>query len=282
MAKTDSVQNIIDEQTEKLRQNKEEWLEKWTRFGFVGKGVVYTLTGIFAALTALQFDNQTKGSKEILLAILSQPFGQILVVILAAGLFAYATWRFVLAVKNPDNQNIFIRIIYVIIALFYCGFGIYAVLLAFGFISQSSGGDSETQRHITSVILTNDWGQIALGLVGFGFIGAGFFQIYKGITDEFRECLREHQMSETVQTAAVISGRLGLSARGIVFILIGIFLGFAAYNARRETIVGISGALDIVAKQSYGDIIMGIAAAGLILYGVNMFIMARYRRMDVD
>ncbi len=274
--------NIIKEKAEEISDTQDEWLEGFTRFGFVGKGIVYTLTGIFAALTALRFDDQTKGSKEIILAILNQPFGQILVVILVIGLLGYATWRFIVAVKNPDDKNIFIRIIYFLIAVFYCGFAVYAVLLAFGFISQTSGGDAETQRHLTSAILTNDWGQIAVGLIGLGFIGAGLFEIYKGLTDEFRECLREHQMSNTMQTVAVISGRVGLTARGIVFILIGIFLNFAAYNARQESIVGISGALDIVAKQSYGDIMLGIAAAGLILYGINMFITARYRRMDLD
>lgn len=274
--------NIIEEKADEISDTQDQWLEGFTRFGFVGKGIVYTLTGIFAALTAMQFDSKTKDSKEILLAILNQPFGQTLVVILVIGLLGYATWRFIIAVKNPDDKNIFVRIIYFLIAIFYCGFAIYAVLLAFGFISQTSGGDTETQKHLTSAILTNDLGQIAVALVGFGFIGAGFFQIYKGITDEFRECLREHQMSNTMQTIAVISGRLGLTARGIVFILIGIFLVFAAYNARQENIVGISGALDIVAKQSYGDIMLGIAAAGLILYGINMFIMARYRRMDLD
>lgn len=274
--------NIIAEKAAEISNTSDGWLEGFTRFGFIGKGIIYTLTGIFAALTALQLDNQTKGSKEILLAILNQPFGQILIIILVIGLLGYATWRFVIAVKNPDGKNIFTRIIYFIIAVFYCGFAIYSILLAFGFISQSSDGDEETQRHLTSVILTNDVGQVALALVGLGFVGAGCFQIYKAVTDEFRECLREHQMSATMQTVAVISGRSGLAARGIVFILIGIFLSFSAYYARNEEIVGVSGALDIVAKQNYGDILVGVAAAGLILYGVNMFIMARYRRMELD
>ncbi len=271
----------IEEKAQEITNTDDKWLEGFTRFGFVGKGVVYTLTGLFAALTALELDNKTKDSKEIVLAILSQPFGQILVVILVIGLLGYATWRFIIAVKNPDDKNIFTRIGYFFIALFNGGFAVYAFLLAFGFVSRSSGG-GETKKHISAIIMMNDLGQIAIGLIGLVFIGAGIFQIYKGLTDKFRECLREHQMSETMQTVAVASGRLGLSARGIVFILIGGFLNFAAYYARQEEIVGISGALDIVAKQSYGKFLMGIAAAGLILYGVNMFIMARYRRMDLN
>lgn len=273
--------NIIEEKVEEISDTNDKWLEGFTRFGFIGRGVVYTLTGLFAALTALELDNKTKGSKEILLAILQQPFGQILVIILAVGLFGYAAWKFINAVKNPDRKNIFTRIFYFFVGISYSSFGIYALKTAFDG-GENSAGETQTQKHLTGAILSNDFGQIAVGLIGFGFIGAGFYQIYKGLTDEFRECLREHQMSDTMQTVAVISGRVGLSARGIVFILIGIFLNFAAYNARQETIVGISGALDIIAKQSYGDIMLGIAAAGLILYGINMFIMARYRRMDFE
>lgn len=273
--------NVIAEKAEEISDTDDKWLEGFTRFGFIGKGVVYTLTGIFAALTALELDDKTKGSKEILLAILQQPFGQILIVILAAGLFGYAAWKFINAVKNPEDDKIPARIFNFLIGIFYSGFGIYALVMAFDG-DENSAGDSETQRHLTGAILSNDLGQIAVGLIGFGFIGAGFYQIYKGLTDEFRECLREHQMSDWMQTVAVVSGRVGLTARGIVFILIGIFLNFAAYNARQKTIVGISGALDIVAKQSYGDILVAIAAAGLILYGINMFITARYRRMNLD
>lgn len=273
---------IIEDKAEEISDTDDKWLEGFTRFGFVGKGVVYTLTGLFAFLTALELDDKTKDSKEIVLAILSQPFGQILVVILVIGLLGYATWRFIIAVKNPDDKNIFTRIGYFFIALFNGGFAVYAFLLAFGFVSRSKGGGDETKKHISAVIMTNDLGQIAVGLVGLGFIGAGIFQIYKGLTDKFRKCLREHQMSETMQTVTVVSGRLGLTARGIVFILIGGFLNFAAYYARQQEIVGISGALDIVAKQSYGKILLGIVAAGLTLYGINMFMMARYRKMDLD
>jgi hypothetical protein len=43
----------------------------------------------------------------------------------------------------------------------------------------------------------------------------------------------------------------------------------------------LSGALRALEQQSYGQLLLGVVALGLIAYGFHMFVLARYRRMII-
>ncbi len=66
-----------------------------------------------------------------------------------------------------------------------------------------------------------------------------------------------------------------------MFGIIGVFLIMAAMNSNPNEARGLSGALRALEQQTYGQILLGTVAIGLIAYGLFMFVMARYRRMVV-
>ena len=69
-------------------QSKEELFEKFARFGLVSKGVVYCLMGVLSVLAAFGL-SQEKGDKaEAFKMIYGQPFGQIILVIIALACLA--------------------------------------------------------------------------------------------------------------------------------------------------------------------------------------------------
>jgi len=70
-----------------------------------------------------------------------------------------------------------------------------------------------------------------------------------------------------------------LTARGVVFGIIGFFLVQAALNSNANEARGLSGALRALEQQSYGQWVLGIVALGLIAYGFYMLVLARYRRI---
>jgi len=74
-------------------------------------------------------------------------------------------------------------------------------------------------------------------------------------------------------------GRMGLAARGVVFALIGVFLIQAALQQDAGAAVGLGGALNRLAEQPFGEILLGVVAAGLCTYGLFSFIEARYGRL---
>jgi hypothetical protein len=65
----------------------------------------------------------------------------------------------------------------------------------------------------------------------------------------------------------------------VVFGLIGWFLIRAAIDFDAKKAVGLDGALAKLAHNSYGPVLLGVVAAGLIAFGCYSLADARYRRI---
>ena len=69
-----------------------------------------------------------------------------------------------------------------------------------------------------------------------------------------------------------------LAARGVVFGLIGLFLIQAALQHNPEQAGGLDEALQALARQGHGRLLLGVVAVGLVAYGSYMLLIAWYRR----
>ena len=65
----------------------------------------------------------------------------------------------------------------------------------------------------------------------------------------------------------------------VVFGLIGYFLFRAAIDYDADEAVGLDGALAALGQSSYGPLLLGIVAAGLIGFGLYSVVDARYRKV---
>jgi hypothetical protein len=66
------------------------------RFGYAALGVVFTIIGLFLIVAALQENPaQAKGLDSALTELLHQPFGPVLLGIVALGLLAYGVFSFI-------------------------------------------------------------------------------------------------------------------------------------------------------------------------------------------
>jgi hypothetical protein len=66
-------------------------------------------------------------------------------------------------------------------------------------------------------------------------------------------------------------------SRGVVFGLIGVFVIKAAADYNPQDAIGLDGALQKLARASYGPWLLGLTAAGLVCYAVYCLVDARYR-----
>jgi uncharacterized protein DUF1206 len=258
------------------------WVERLARMGFVAKGMVYLVVGVLAVQAAMGAGGKTTDTTGALRTLLYQPFGQVLLGVMAAGLFGYAFWRIVQAVLNPGGESADVkgmakRIGHAANGLAYGALGFVALRIVIG--SSSHPGGSRSSEDWTAWLMSQPFGRWLVALAGAVVIALGVSNLYRAWTAKFRSRLNLAEMDEAEEKWATTAGRVGYAARGIVISLVGSFLVQAALQARPGKASGLDGALTALARQPYGPWLLGLVAAGLIAYGVYMFIEARYRRI---
>ena len=147
----------------------------------------------------------------------------------------------------------------------------------------SSSSSSQNQEAKSTTAGVFDWpgGRWLVGLAGLAVIGAGVWNVYRGLSKKFEDKWRIGRMSKAERTWGSRVGVVGHLARGVVFGLIGIFLTKAAIEFDPEEAIGLDGALQKLAEAAYGPILLGVTAAGLVCYGLYCLVDARYRDVSV-
>ena len=224
-----------------------DWIVPLARFGYATKGTVYIIIGLLAALAAFNRGGRTTDSQGAFKEILSQPYGQILLAGIAVGLAGYALWCLIQAIKDTENKGseakgIVIRLGYGLVGLIHSSLALTAVQLIMG--SRGSYKGEESSKEWTATLLAQPFGQWMVGAVGVGIIMAAIVQFYQAYTGKFRMELKRSEMGARAELWATRVGRIGLTARGIVFGVMGIFLLLAAIHANPNEARGLSGALE--------------------------------------
>jgi Domain of Unknown Function (DUF1206) len=251
------------------------------RSGYVARGVVYLIVGGLAVLAAFGKGGQTTDTHGALTSFLAQPFGNVLLAIVALGLIGYVLWRVVQALADVDHhgndpKGLAIRGGLLVSAATHSLLALFALSLVFGWGSSIGGGDGDSgARDGTAWLMQQPFGRWLVGLIGLAIVGAGVAHMVKGYRARFQKYL---QMDAAHLAAPVC--RFGLIARGVVFVIIGAFLIVAAVEFDSAEARGLQGALHTLQQQPYGWILLGIVALGLAAFGVYSLIEARYRRIE--
>ena len=251
-----------------------EWL---SRAGFVARGLIYGIIGILAIKLALGAGGKTTNQQGALETIARQPFGKVLLVLVAIGLAGYALWRLLRALLGhgpEDSDSTFERVAAFASGIVYAGLCAIAVEILLG-----SGGSSGNANKTTAGVFAWPAGPWLVGIAGAVLVGVGLYQGYRGLSKDFLKDSKTEQMSPQVRRWIEWIGTFGHLARMVVFCLVGAFLINAAIDYNPNKAVGLDGALAKIADASYGPFLLGIVAAGLIAFGVYSLTDARYRRI---
>lgn len=250
------------------------------RWGLVSKGALYLLVGVIAVDVAVAGGERVQDRQGALAASADTWQGKVFVGLLAFGLLGYAIWRLIEAVlgrplEGREQEGWPKRLGYLARAVWYLALFSIAV-------SALAGADESSGREdrFTARVLEQPLGRWIVGGIGLAILGAGVFNVWRGVTGRFRDRLKTRQMSEAEDTAFTLLGVVGHIARGIVvFGFIGFFLVRAAWQYDPEEAIGLDGALAKVLRADYGDTLLAVLAAGLIAYGLYCFAEARYREV---
>jgi Domain of Unknown Function (DUF1206) len=250
-----------------------EWL---SRGGFVARGFVYAIVGVLAFRLALGGGGKLVDQEGAFHTVAHQPFGSLLLTLLAIGLAAYALWRLVRAVigHGPEGADRGAdRVAALASGLVYAGLCVLALRVLMG------SGSSTSPAKATGGALGWPAGTWLVGIAGLGFIGVALYQGYRGLTKDFLDDTKTETMGRATKAWIGWIGLVGYLARMVVFGLVGVFLIRAALDFNPKDAVGLDGALAKLLHQPYGPVLLGVVAAGLIAFAVYSWSDARYRRI---
>jgi hypothetical protein len=243
------------------------WL---ARAGLAARGVIYLVIGVLAIKLAVGDGGKTTDQQGALKTIAQQPFGQVLLVLVAVGVAGYALWRFSVAASSSEDAKQ--RLDGLIGGLGYGALCFTAIKLLAG--AGTGGGHQEDKA--TGGVLAWPGGTWIIGIAGLVFIGVALDQGYKGVRRKFCEEARTHEMSRGTRRAYEGVGMFGHLARMVIFGLIGVFLIKAAIEYDPHNAVALDGALAKVAHAPAGPFLLGAVAVGLIGFAIYSFMDARY------
>ena len=260
------------------------WVGRLARLGYAAKGVVYVVVGVLALRMALGAGGRASGTRGALREVVGGPFGRLMLGLIAVGLCGYVLWRFVQAVmdadrKGSDAKGLAVRGAYAFSGIVYAGLALTAIKILLG--TGGGGGGEGEAREWTAWLLSMPLGGWLVGLIGLVVIGVGLFQFYKAYTAKFREQLRLAGAGREPRAWVLRFGKVGIAARGVVFVAAGFFLILAALRSDPAEARGLDGILVELSRQPYGPWLLGAVAAGLVAYGVFMLLQSKYRRIVI-
>ena len=161
-----------------VRSRGFEW---FARSGFVARGLIYGIIGILAVKLALGAGGKTTNQQGALKTIAHQPFGKVLLVLVAVGLAGYALWRISRAVLGHGSEasdSGFDRAAALASGVVYAALCAIAVEIIVG----AGGGGSGGAKKATGGVFGWPAGHWLVGIAGVVLIGVGIYQGYQGIT----------------------------------------------------------------------------------------------------
>jgi hypothetical protein len=162
--------------------------------------------------------------------------------------------------------------------------GIFYLAMAYvpaSFLNGKHNQGTEQQQHATTARLLRLPGGrelvIAIGLI---VIGVCVYQIHNAVTEGYTKRLRLEGTSPRVRRFVELTGKVGIAARALVFLPIGIFLIVAAIQFDPNHAKGIDGELAGLAQHAWGRAVLALIAAGLVVFAVYSMCEAKYRDIE--
>jgi hypothetical protein len=255
-------------------------IEPLARLGYASKALIYALIGILAAAAAFNRGGRVTDTSGALRVILSQPFGQLLVVILGIGLCGYAVWRFLDAWQDPDRRGhdfsgLVIRIGNVIRGIIYGGLGLEAFRLVRGL-----RGSSEREAELwTARIMDLPLGVWLVGIAGVIVTIYGISQLISAIRVHVEDTIDLSGVPSSWRVPVTRISRVGVGARGVIIAVLGVFLTRAAITHNPRVAAGTRESILEIANAVQGRWLLAAIAAGLLAYGIDQALHATCRRI---
>jgi Domain of Unknown Function (DUF1206) len=247
------------------------------RAGLTARGVIYILVGVVAVLVALGQSSREADQSGALQLLAGKSYGLVALWLLGIGFAAYALWRLSEAAfgvtgeppgAGPRLKSLARSVIYAGLAY-----------LTFEVISGSGSSQRQRQQDVTGTVMQHPAGRWVVGLAGLIVVVCGLVLTFEGVRKKFMKFLRTAEMSPRTRRVVKVLGMTGTIARGLVIALVGVLVIDAAITHKASESGGIDKALLTLRNQPFGEVLMLVAALGLVVFGVYGLCEARWRKV---
>jgi hypothetical protein len=248
------------------------------RAGLTARGVLYILIGWVAILVAFGQTSGSQANQQGALQLLArQPYGLVSLWLLGIGFAGYALWRLSEAAfgVTGEGNGAGPRLKSLVRGLVYAFFA----YLTFQIIAGTAGNQSKKQQDLTAKVMHHPGGQVLVGIVGAVIVIIGVALVLEGLRRKFLKRLQTSQMSPQTRRVVEWLGVIGTTARGVVFALAGVLVIDAAVTYKPAKAGGIDKALLTLRNQPFGEVLLILAALGLIIFGIYGLCEARWRKV---
>lgn len=254
-----------------------EWI---ARIGYAACGIVYVAIGLAAGAVAFGLAEQPKGSRGVMMMFARQPLGELAVIALGAGLAAYAMLNIAGAVNDPEGRGaslsgILTRTADALTGALYIALAVAALAIV---VAPEGNGMSGAVAWAKG-ILALPYGATLLGLIGLALVSGGVYLLYRAWDEPFGNMLDRRSLSVVARRAISVAARVGTVARAVIFGICGMFVIRAAAGAAPDRVADVDDALAMIGQAAFGPLLLVVAGAGFVAYGVYQLAKARYQRI---
>jgi hypothetical protein len=254
-----------------------DWVDHAARIGLLAYGLVHVVVAWLALQLAFGDREGTPSSTGAVKELAQQPFGEVLVWAVGIGMLLLAAWQALEAATGHRRESGFTRVRKRLAsggkAVVYTAIGVSAVKVATGSGSSSkSGTDSWTAK-----VMDLPAGQLLVGAAGLAIMGIGGYLIHKAWTEKFKKDLDARGRSGSSGTAYIWLGKIGYTAKGVAFGIVGGLFLYAALTHDPKKSGGLDQALFEVLDQPFGPVLLCAIGLGLGCFG--LFTLARARHL---
>lgn len=252
-------------------------LDAGVRFGLVAYGLVHLVIAWLALQLALGDRQDRLDRHGAVHQLAEQPFGEIAVLLVAAGMAVLVVWRLLELMAEHRDEEAWDRwrhrAIAAAKAVAYGAIGASALSVLLGHDSGASGTKEEGW---TARLMGWPAGPWLVAAVGVALLGYTVGMCWRGLTGRHRKHLDAEGRSGESGRLYLLVGTVGYVAKGLAFGVVGGLFLWAAFTHDPEKSGGLDQALGRLLRQPAGPWLLGAIALGLGCYGLFQLVRARH------
>lgn len=261
----------------KLPHPVKKAVQVMARWSYVVKGLLFCGVAVFAVRMALGLSRKEPNQRQVLETLFSQPLGQVTLLLIALALSAHTLWRVVETIEDPYQKGkspggLLHRFTYLLSGISYGSLAVTTFKLVFGV---QTGSENSKQLWVAQ-LLHREGGEWLVVTAGAIMLTWALVQLKKAITQGLYKSLKIDDLAYFWRGMIRLIGAIGFITQSTILAGMGYYLLRAAWMKNPRYVKSIDDLLELVGRLPYGTTWLLLLAGGIFLFGLFMFVMARY------